>query len=185
MPWSYKDAEEAEWIGTLKSNNIISMNNLTAGKLNIGNMTSLDTGQDVLIIQSNTNTMGTGFVGLTIENKGSGDTGLTLRMAAKKLYQYVDNSDSDIFKISYSSQLETGLQMESSSNSIAIGGTPVNNAKLAVVSTVMAFLPPVMTSAQMGAIQGPTAGMMVYNSTSGAMYYFTSGSLWRQLATGM
>ena len=56
-------------------------------------------------------------------------------------------------------------------------GTQPGGTVLAASSTTKAFAPPRMTSAQMEAISSPVSGAMVYNESSGALYFY-SGSAW-------
>jgi hypothetical protein len=61
------------------------------------------------------------------------------------------------------------------SGNVGIGTvTPNSNAILDVISTTKAFMPPRMTTAQRDAIAGPTAGMIVFNSTSGKINIYTT-----------
>jgi hypothetical protein len=56
---------------------------------------------------------------------------------------------------------------------VGIGvATPNANAILDVTSTTKAFMPPRMTSTQRDAISSPTAGMLIYNSTTGAINFY-------------
>jgi hypothetical protein len=61
---------------------------------------------------------------------------------------------------------------------VGIGTTSPNaNAILDVSSTTKAFMPPRMTEAQRDAISSPTAGMVIYNSTTNVLN-FHNGSAW-------
>lgn len=61
---------------------------------------------------------------------------------------------------------------------VGIGTTTPNaNAVLDVVSTTKAFMPPRMTTAQRDAISTPTAGMVIYNSTTNVLNFY-NGSVW-------
>jgi hypothetical protein len=55
--------------------------------------------------------------------------------------------------------------------------TPNASAVLDVVSTDKGFLPPRMTTTQRNAIASPAAGLMVYDTTLNAMFYF-NGTIW-------
>lgn len=57
---------------------------------------------------------------------------------------------------------------------IGIGTTPNANAILDVASTTKAFMPPRMTTTQRGAISSPTAGMVIYNSTTNKLNVYTT-----------
>lgn len=60
--------------------------------------------------------------------------------------------------------------------SVGIGTTSPGGA-LDVVSTTKAFLPPRMTTAQRDAIASPTAGMVIYNTTTNVLN-FHNGTAW-------
>ena len=55
--------------------------------------------------------------------------------------------------------------------------TPDGSAKLDVKSTDKGFLPPRLTTAQRDQINLPAAGLMIYNTTIGAIQFYT-GSSW-------
>lgn len=58
---------------------------------------------------------------------------------------------------------------------IAIGTpTPNANAVLDLTSTTKAFMPPRMTTAQRDAIASPTAGMVIYNTTTNKLNVYTT-----------
>lgn len=55
--------------------------------------------------------------------------------------------------------------------------SPNANAILDLTSTTKAFMPPRMTTTQRDAVASPTAGMVIYNSSSGALHFY-NGSAW-------
>ena len=55
--------------------------------------------------------------------------------------------------------------------------TPDGSAKLDVSSTTKGFLPPRLTTTQRNEINSPAVGLMIYNTTIGAIQFFT-GSSW-------
>jgi hypothetical protein len=67
--------------------------------------------------------------------------------------------------------------------SLVLGGTIDANAILDIQSTTKAFMPPRMTTAQRDAIGTPTAGMVIYNSTSGRLEVFNT--LWQTVNSSM
>jgi hypothetical protein len=71
-------------------------------------------------------------------------------------------------------------------NTIQVGGangsTLTTSTALEVKSTTGAFLPPTLTSTQRDALT-PTAGMQVYNSTTGTMQNYVSGA-WADIGGG-
>lgn len=74
------------------------------------------------------------------------------------------------------------ISIERSSGNVCINSYPANaNAILDVVSTTKAFMPPRMTTTQKNAIAGPTAGMVVYDSTLGGLCVYTTA--WETMAS--
>ncbi len=63
---------------------------------------------------------------------------------------------------------------------VGIGGAPDTKAILALTSTTLGFLPPVMTTTQRDAIASPTNGLVIYNSTTSALNVYRS-SAWKAL----
>lgn len=57
---------------------------------------------------------------------------------------------------------------------VGIGGSPATNGILTLVSTTKAFIPPKMSTTQRDAITSPSAGMIVYNTTTNALNLYTS-----------
>lgn len=57
------------------------------------------------------------------------------------------------------------------------GSLPDSSAMLDIKSTTQGFLMPRMTTAQQAAIVNPAEGLMIYNITDSA-YYFYNGSSW-------
>lgn len=57
---------------------------------------------------------------------------------------------------------------------------PESSAMLDVKSSGKGFLPPRMTTGQMNAISGPSNGLIVYNTTTQALYWY-SGTAWKQI----
>jgi hypothetical protein len=65
------------------------------------------------------------------------------------------------------------------STALSIGNQSAANASsiLELTSTTKGFLPPRMTTTQRNAISSPAAGLMVYDTTLNAMFYF-NGTIW-------
>jgi len=59
--------------------------------------------------------------------------------------------------------------------SLGIGGAANASAMLDVQSTTKGFLPPRMTKAQRDAIVSPVTGLVIFNTTSGQIEYFSGG----------
>jgi len=82
----------------------------------------------------------------------------------------------------------TGFAFSVNAQSVGInsdGSTPDNSAMLDVKSTTKGFLPPRMTTAQIGAIVSPADGLLVYNTTEGKLYiYVSASSVWKEVTFG-
>lgn len=108
---------------------------------------------------------------LKITNLGSGDAVMQFSGGAAIYSMGIDNSNSDIFVITPSTSLGAALFAANPTTlATSIGQTPTGDAKLALSSTTQGFLTCRMTAAQMQAITTPTEGLLVYNTTSGALY---------------
>ena len=68
------------------------------------------------------------------------------------------------------------------SGSVGVGGAPDSKAALTVTSTTQGFLPPRMTETQRDAIASPTAGLIVYNSTTNKLNVYT-GAAWEVITS--
>lgn len=76
----------------------------------------------------------------------------------------------------------TGLLYNSGAAGLALGTSSATvSALLTMSSTTKGFLPPVMTSTQRNAISTPATGLVVYDSTSNALYVY-NGTAWAILA---
>jgi hypothetical protein len=76
------------------------------------------------------------------------------------------------------------LVINTHAQSVGIGTpTPNGSAQLDITSTSRGLLIPRMTSAQRLAITTPAAGLMVYETTTNAFWYF-NGIVWNQIGTG-
>jgi len=84
--------------------------------------------------------------------------------------------------------LITGLAFSVNAQSVGINSTgdaPNSSAGLDVNFTNKGFLPPRLTSTQIGAIVSPADGLMVYNTTNGKLYIYVSASLmWKEVTFG-
>jgi hypothetical protein len=65
------------------------------------------------------------------------------------------------------------LRIDASQN-VGIGGSTVTSAILSLNTTTKAFLPPRVTTTQRDAISTPTAGMLVFNTTTSALNLYTT-----------
>jgi len=70
-----------------------------------------------------------------------------------------------------------------SAGNVGIGTTSPNaNALLDVSSTTKAFMPPRMTTTQRDAVASPTAGMVIYNTTTNKLNVYTTA--WEAVTSG-
>ena len=70
------------------------------------------------------------------------------------------------------------ISIARATGNVGIGtASPNANAILDVTSTTKAFMPPRMTTTQRDAVSSPTAGMVIYNSTTNVLN-FHNGSAW-------
>lgn len=60
------------------------------------------------------------------------------------------------------------------SGSVGVGGAPDSTAALTVTSTTQGFLPPRLTTTERNAITSPTAGLVIYNSTTNKLNVYTN-----------
>src|SRR5258708_1679948 len=70
------------------------------------------------------------------------------------------------------------------SQNIGIGGTPDASAKVDIQSSNSGFLLPRLTQAQRDSITSPAAGLMIYNTTSNCLNFWT-GSNWNILCNAL
>src|SRR3989338_11636504 len=69
----------------------------------------------------------------------------------------------------------TRILLDGNTGNVGIGTTTPNaNAILDVTSTTKAFMPPRMTTTQRDAIASPTAGMVIYNSSTNKLNVYTT-----------
>ena len=133
------------------------------------------------IERNDSNTAAANSGSLVIINSGSGDADIHFATGTTNYTIGIDNSDSDVFKISRGKNVGASDSfIIDGSSRISMGSSTVTSAKLALVSTTLGFLPPVMTSSQMNSISSPAAGLLVYNSTSGGWFGADSGAVWRR-----
>jgi hypothetical protein len=101
---------------------------------------------------------------------------------------YKNATSGYLFESSSANQLSYGyasnywMSWRNSTKSIAIASTgseptPAATAIFDLQSTTKGFLPPRMTTTQRNAIASPAAGLMVYDTTLNAMFYF-NGTIW-------
>ena len=68
---------------------------------------------------------------------------------------------------------------------VGIGtASPDSTAILDITASAKGLIVPRMTTTQRGAIKSPTAGLLIYNTTTNALEIANSSSLWVNLSTG-
>ena len=68
---------------------------------------------------------------------------------------------------------------------VGIGtASPNSTAILDITASAKGLIVPRMTTTQRGAINSPTAGLLIYNTTTNALEIANSSSLWVNLSTG-
>lgn len=83
-----------------------------------------------------------------------------------------------LFYTGASSGTRTVKMRISSAGNIAVGSAAPNaNAILDLQSTTKPFMPPRMTTTQRDAVSSPTAGMVIYNSTTNVLNFY-NGTIW-------
>ena len=81
---------------------------------------------------------------------------------------------------SYALRVASGASLFS--GSVGVGGAPDSKAALTVTSTTQGFLPPRMTTTERNAITSPTAGLVIYNSTTNKLNVYT-GAAWEVITS--
>lgn len=112
--------------------------------------------------------------GKGLELVGIGGTGYILSYnRGTAAYQPINISGSTV-RLYGGGQTGAGIDITTTGN-VGIGvASPNANAILDVVSTTQAFMPPRMTTTQRNAVASPTAGMVVYNSTTNKLNVYTT-----------
>jgi hypothetical protein len=111
------------------------------------------------------------LAGVDLEQRWNADYHNIVTLELVAVEQYL----SDRFGIGTSPVVPAG-------KTLAVGGAADSKALLTLTSTTLGFLPPRMTTTQRDAISSPTAGLMIYNSTTSRVN-FTDGVAWRPMLT--
>lgn len=114
--------------------------------------------------------------------QGYGDTGFktcgALLVEAEDTFTDSSAPGAVVFSTvpSGSTTLTERVRIDNAGN-VGIGGTANANAILDCQSTTKPFMPPRMTTTQRDNVSSPTAGMVIYNSTTNVLNFY-NGSAW-------
>lgn len=151
---------------------------LLAGPTVTGNLSGVVArAQASALLQQEFNNQGAGDSRVLVAVEGAGDPTIKFEVNGGGRFSVgIDNSDGDKLKISTGVSVGSGdvLTILAAGN-VGIGTTSPNaNAILDLSSTTMPFMPPRMTTTQRDAVASPTAGMVVYNSTTNKLNVYTT-----------
>lgn len=113
----------------------------------------------------------------------SGGTGTHANLNIVPTYNFTSTYSGNVYGLLYNPTLTsmtgvTHIAAAFASGDVVIGSsTPTTSAALDVQSTTKAFIPPRMTETQRDAITSPSAGMIIYNTTTNVLNFY-NGSSW-------
>lgn len=121
---------------------------------------------------------GTGY-GAIINSEGAATLSVALRLdAANSSSNYGLFINSPVAGATNFAILSSATAISSFAAGVVIGNTSMNaNAILDLQSTTKAFMPPRMTETQRDNIASPTAGMVIYNTTTNLLNFY-NGAAW-------
>ncbi len=139
-------------------------------------------GQAIVDIGAHSLTGNNAIADIQAVSEGSAQSSIILRSNTTQSFIQINSSIADV-DTRISGDTETNLiYVDASVDCIAIGtDTPNTSAILDITSTTKAFMPPRMTTTQRNAISSPTAGMIIYNSTTNKLNVYTT--LWEQVTS--
>lgn len=110
----------------------------------------------------------------------SSGTGTHVNLNIVPIYNFTSTYSGNVYGLLYNPILTsmtgvTHIAAAFASGNVVIGASTGNaNAILDVQSTTKAFMPPRMTTTQRDAIPSPTAGMVIYNTTTNKLNVYTT-----------
>lgn len=113
----------------------------------------------------------------------SSGTGTHANLNIVPTYNFTSTYSGNVYGLLYNPTLTsmtgvTHIAAAFASGDVVIGSsTPTTSAALDVQSTTKAFIPPRMTETQRDAITSPSAGMIIYNTTTNVLNFY-NGSSW-------
>lgn len=148
------------------------------GRINLNNSaTGTNLGRlSILSLASFSKTGNNAYVSLSAASDSGTSVGMTLySISGGQSYFLFGGSGSDVdFNISGNSNTNL-FYLDAGNDSIGMGtATPNANAILDLTSTTKTFMPPRMTTTQRNAVSSPTAGMVIYNSTTNKLNVYTT-----------
>ncbi len=149
-----------------------------AGPVVTGNLNGVRVrAQASALLQQEFNNQGAGDSRILVAVEGAGDPTIKFDINGGGRWSIgPDNSDEDKLKFSTGFSVGSGDRLTITANgNVGIGtASPNANAILDAQSTTKAFIPPRMTSTQRDAVASPTAGMVIYNSTTNKLNVYTT-----------
>jgi len=123
----------------------------------------------------------------TVVSITSNDGGITVNSGADALNLYGNDiflGNAATINLTASDNINITSSPVYINGTVGIGiSTPNANALLDITSTTKAFMPPRMTTTQKNAIPGPTAGMMIYDSTLARLSVYNTA--WQTVAMSL
>lgn len=167
----------------LRTNDVNRVAVLSSGNVGIGT----DVPNERLTVVGNISAISTDASILNLERPNVLSVGCAVKNLSGTTFfgRPASTNGNDYFSVASSANLLSGpFFFINSLGNVGIGtATPDADAILQLDSTTKGFLPPRMTTTQRNAIAAPVpAGLMVYNSTTNLINYYT-GTTWVALAT--
>lgn len=167
MAWTSPDAENIDWSGKILAKSMIVTDRIN---------TPIIDGPDNSIILANHVFQLSGALARIFMARDSGPNYFDYHVSNSLIWRTANGSDGG----------QATKMTLNTSGDLSLGGStaPQSGAVLFLQATNKGFLAPYLTDTQMRAISTPAEGLMVYNSSSGALYIYTSGAVWKAIRVG-